>query len=155
MNRPLIYIASPYGAKSAEGIQENIDFVKAAGRAAIEAGYTPVIVHLVYPVLLRDDVPEERALGISMDFQLLEKCDAMVYYTHKGVSSGMDLEIRHALEHGIPTYRLADIGKDPLRIIGLAAYEDLLAADKAGDADRKLGGEPDGAPGGKETIDDG
>ena len=103
MNRPLIYIASPYGAKSAEGIQENIDFVKAAGRAAVEAGYTPVIVHLVYPVLLRDDVPEERALGISMDFQLLEKCDAMVYYTHKGVSPGMDLEIRHALEPHLPS----------------------------------------------------
>lgn len=123
--RKLIYIASPYGAPTAQKIQENLDFVKKAGHAVIQGGHTPVIVHLVYPAILNDDVPEERALGCLMDLQLLDHCDALVYYAHKGVSRGMDGEIRYALEHGVPVYRMCYIGDKPVQIADVDHFEKL------------------------------
>ena len=132
MERKLIYVASPYGAPDQDGIDANLLFVKEAGRAVIAAGHTPVIVHLVYPALLDDAVPEQRALGIQMDFQLLDNCDVLAYYVHKGVSNGMDQEIRRALEKGIPVYRLPRIGGTPVRVRDTAEYEDLLHADRKG-----------------------
>lgn len=120
--RKLIYVASPYGSPTREGIERNLEFVKKAGKAVIAGGHSPVIVHMMYPALLDDDVPEERALGCAMDLQILELCHALAYYAANGVSRGMDGEIRYALERGIPVYRLADIGSEPVAVPDLEAY---------------------------------
>lgn len=69
----LVYIASPY----AGDVEINVSFAKAACRYAMEQGCIPIAVHLIYPQLLNDTVPEEREAGIRMGLRVLEACDEL------------------------------------------------------------------------------
>lgn len=97
----LVYIASPY----AGDVEANVAFAKAACRYAIEQGCTPIAVHLLYPQLLNDTVPEEREAGIRMGLRVLEACDEL-WLCGEQLSSGMRAELDAATRLGIPVQRI-------------------------------------------------
>lgn len=92
----LVYIASPY----AGDVEKNIAFAKAACRYAMEQGCTPVAVHLIYPQLLNDSIPEEREMGIQMGLRVLKACDEL-WICGDRVSQGMQAEYQAAKALGM------------------------------------------------------
>ena len=96
--RKLVYIASPY----AGNVKRNLAFAKAAGLLAVQEGCTPIITHLMYPAILDDNDPEERALGMLMDMSLVVLCDELWCFDANGISKGMKEEIACAEQHDIP-----------------------------------------------------
>lgn len=65
-----VYVESPYGSDNPEIIQRNIVYVRACLRDCILRGEAPFASHLLYTQdgVLRDEVPEERTLGMEAGF---------------------------------------------------------------------------------------
>lgn len=111
--RKLVYIASPY----AGNVKRNLAFAKAAGLLAVKEGCTPIMTHLMYPAILNDDDPEERALGMLMDMSLVALCDELWCFDANGISKGMREEIACAEQHGIPV-----VTRNEKQPVGLARF---------------------------------
>ena len=97
----LVYIASTY----AGDIQSNVEFAKAACRFAASQGVTPLAVHLLYPQILDDRIPDERTAGIQMGLRVLRACDEL-WVCGDLISHGMQAELDAAEEWGIPIKQL-------------------------------------------------
>lgn len=97
MSRDLVYIVSPY----AGDIETNVAFAIRCCRMAIQQGCTPIAVHLLYPQILDDQDPAERATGLELGLNILRHC-AAVWVCGTRISSGMEGEIREAKQLGIP-----------------------------------------------------
>ena len=97
----LVYIASPY----AGDIQSNVEFAKAACRFAVSQGATPLAVHLLYPQILDDRIPDERTAGIQMGLRVLRACDEL-WVCGDFISHGMQAELDAAKEWGIPVKQM-------------------------------------------------
>lgn len=96
--RKIIYLCSPYSGN----VEQNIKNACIAAKEAILVdNVAPIIPHLMYPVILDDDIPEERALGIDLDIDLISKCDELWYYGDT-ISAGMRAEIDFAQANQIP-----------------------------------------------------
>ena len=93
----LVYIASPY----AGDIQSNTQFAIQCCRYAIQQGCTPIAPHLLYPQMLDDSDPEQRAIGLKLGHRLLSVCHE-VWVCGGRISSGMAGEIALAENLGIP-----------------------------------------------------
>lgn len=99
----IIYVASPY----AGDIEKNTEFAKEACRHVMNEGHAFFAPHLLYPNLLRDDVPAERQHGLNMGLAMLSCCDELWCYGDH-ISHGMMLEIAEADRLGIPTRRVME-----------------------------------------------
>ena len=66
-NPRMIYVISPYAGDVKANVAAAINYCK----YVIAEGYMPVASHLLYPQMLNDDNPEERALGTSFGMALL------------------------------------------------------------------------------------
>lgn len=75
-------------------------YLAAALRDCVLRGETPYASHglLTLPGVLRDDVPEERELGIRAGFAWREAAHGTVFYTDLGWSSGMRAGEKHAID---------------------------------------------------------
>lgn len=93
----IVYIASPYAGDTAASTA----FARAACRLAVWQGDVPVAAHLLYPQILDDSVPEQRALGIGLGIRLLGACSEL-WLCGGRVSGGMHEELEAALRLGIP-----------------------------------------------------
>lgn len=73
-------------------------YLAAALRDCVLRGETPYASHglLTLPGVLRDDVPEERELGICAGFAWREAAHGTVFYTDLGWSGGMRAGEKHA-----------------------------------------------------------
>lgn len=62
----LVIIESPY-AGTRDDIESNVEYARAAMHDCLTRGEAPYASHLLYtqPGVLRDEVPEERRLGIE------------------------------------------------------------------------------------------
>lgn len=98
----LIYVASPY----AGDVKGNVRFAEKACRYVMEQGCAFFAPHLLYPAILDDSVPSERALGMAMGLLMLGKCDELWAFG-TCVSAGMQAEIEEASRLGIPIKRIA------------------------------------------------
>ena len=67
-------------------------------------GEAPVASHLLFtqPGILRDDVADERAMGISAGHAWIETADLIAVYVDRGISSGMDAGIAAAVAARVP-----------------------------------------------------
>lgn len=130
----IVYIASPF----AGNIATNVAFAKSAAKYAIAKGMAPYIPHLTLPAVLNDNDPEERALGIKLNCEILSRCDELWVFRYHGISADMKAEINYAKEKGIPT-RFLDI--DPRDGVHASACQncmnrvDRVAAKPTGKAD--------------------
>lgn len=104
----LVVIESPY----AGDIKGNLAYARACVRDSVLRGEAPIASHLLLTQdgILRDDVPEERALGIGAGLAWLRVADASAVYIDRGISNGMRQGIAAAEAAGVPVeYR--SIGK--------------------------------------------
>jgi len=76
----------------------NARYLAACLRDCVRRGETPYASHglLTLPGVLRDDVPEERELGIRAGFAMREAMHATAFYTDLGWSRGMRAGEEHA-----------------------------------------------------------
>jgi hypothetical protein len=82
-----VILESPY----AGNVERNLAYARRCIRDCLTRGEAPIASHLLFtqPGILRDDVPEERALGIAAGLAWLPIADAMVVYVDHGVSESM------------------------------------------------------------------
>lgn len=115
MKRRLIpvIVESPY----AGDISENLLYLRACLRDCLLRGEAPFASHGLYTQegVLRDEVPEERALGIVAGFAWKEVAEKTVVYQDRGLSSGMREGIDRAHARGqLVEYRsLPGYSKEP------------------------------------------
>ena len=98
-NRPKVYVASRY----AGDVERNVAAAVRCCQFAIRRGCMPIASHLLYPQMLRDDIPEERELGTVFGLALLALCDEVWIFTDGGgLSPGMAAEEHEAKRLGKP-----------------------------------------------------
>jgi hypothetical protein len=99
----LVILESPYAAPTPEGITANIAFAKACVRDCLKRNEACAASHLLYtqPGVLHDNVAAERALGIEAGHAWMIVADAVVVYTDRGISSGMQKGIARAESLGV------------------------------------------------------
>jgi len=95
-----VIVESPF----AGDVERNLRYVRACMRDCLKRGEAPFASHALYtqPGVLRDDVPDERALGIEAGFEWRAGSDCTVFYIDCGFSSGMRKGLVHALEFNYP-----------------------------------------------------
>lgn len=110
----VVYIAAPY----AGDVEANVAFAKQAALYAMSAHCVPFVPHLQFPAFLDDNVPNQRALGIQANLELLRRCDELWVFNYKGISAGMQQEITYADQHSIP-----------VKYISLFSFENIKLPD--------------------------
>jgi len=105
----LVYICSPYRAKTKKGIKKNIETAKKLGKEIFDLGlnYIPIIPHLNFSFMEKED-EKTRERILSFCGQLVSICDMVYVNNEKGITKGMEYEIKIAkkLGKGI-VYKLA------------------------------------------------
>lgn len=97
INPKMVYVMSPYAGNIKANIKAAIQYC----RYVISEGYMPVASHLLYPQMLNDDIPEERALGTTFGKALLSGCqEAWVFGGN--ITKGMGAELEECKRLHIP-----------------------------------------------------
>lgn len=91
-----VFVCSPYRGD----VAANVEIALAACREVLRAGDAPFAPHLLYPDILDDDVPAERALGIEAGRRWLAIAHEVLVVGP--VTAGMREEIAAAEVLGIP-----------------------------------------------------
>lgn len=99
MNRPLIFICSPYRGD----VETNTQNARRYCRFAIEQGGTPFAPHLLFTQFLNDDDPIERRAGLCLGVEMLKRCDELWAFGQP--TEGMALEIQEAKRLGVRVRR--------------------------------------------------
>lgn len=91
-----VILESPF----AGDIAANIAYARQCIRDCLKRGEAPIASHLLFtqPGVLADGVPEERKLGMEAGWAWQAVADAIVVYTDRGISSGMQAAIDRARE---------------------------------------------------------
>lgn len=103
-NRKKVYVASRY----AGDVKVNAEAVASYCRHVIKEGYMPIAAHLMYPLILNDNDPAQRELGMLFGLALLSVCDEV--WVFGPVSYGMEREIREAKKLHIPVKFVKEAG---------------------------------------------
>ncbi len=85
-----VYICSPLGGN----VSANIENAKCYSQYVFKCGMAPVIPHF-YALVLNDDNPEERKLGMQAGISLLWVCDEIWIFGDE-ITEGMKKEILFA-----------------------------------------------------------
>lgn len=104
MSKELVYIISPY----AGNVQANVAFAIRCCRMAIQQGFVPIAVHLLYPQILNDKDPVEREVGLELGLNILRHC-AAAWVCGTRISPGMEGEIQAAQQLNIPIKYVEEI----------------------------------------------
>lgn len=90
----LVYVISPY----AGDVERNLRYLRACLADCFRRGEAPFASHALYtqPGVLRDEVPEERALGMEAGRAWMEWADVVAVYTDLGESRGMRGDVAEA-----------------------------------------------------------
>jgi hypothetical protein len=93
-----VIIESPY----AGDIEKNLRYLRLAMRDCLHRGEAPYASHALYTQegVLRDEVPEERKLGIEAGFVWRKVAKKTVVYADYGITPGMLYGINHATDQG-------------------------------------------------------
>lgn len=119
-----MYVCSPYRGD----IKTHKEYARHLTKAALNAEFAPVTPHLYMTECLDDSKANERETGLAAALAVLAKCDALVFGNRYGVSSGMETEIKFALEHKIPVYwAYQPSGDNRYEIVDLSATIKRLA----------------------------
>ena len=92
-----VFICSNYRGDVKTNVKNAIHWCK----EATNQGYLPIAPHLYFPQFLDDDIPSERESGIAWGIDILSDCDEL-WICSENISGGMEQEILHAREQGIP-----------------------------------------------------
>jgi len=96
----LVILESPFRGKTPEETESNKLFARHCMLDALSRGESPLASHLLWPGVLDDAKPEERAAGIAAGLAWGRVADATVVYTDLGISEGMRQGIERAKAEG-------------------------------------------------------
>ena len=97
MNR-FVIVESPFAGE----VERNKQYCFEAMLDCLKRGEAPFASHILYTLVLDDDKPDERALGIEAGLLIGDRADATVVYTDFGISKGMEYGIERAKLKGRP-----------------------------------------------------
>jgi hypothetical protein len=95
-----VIIESPYGNKDKRIIKLNEVYGELAMHdCLVNYNEAPYASHLLYTrtYVLRDEIPEDRKLGIDAGFEWRDVAEKSVFYDDLGITKGMDLGIRDCI----------------------------------------------------------
>jgi hypothetical protein len=92
-----VIVESPY----AGDIARNVAYACRCMCDALMRGEAPFASHLLFPQVLRDEVPGERAIGIAAGQAWFAVADAVVLYVDHGISPGMRAAMNAAAAIGV------------------------------------------------------
>lgn len=95
--KPLVIIESPF----AGDVEANITYARKCVADSLARQEAPICSHLLFPQLLNDDIPGERALGIEAGLAWYRVADKCVVYMDKGISDGMREGMKRAVGCGV------------------------------------------------------
>lgn len=116
--KKLVYICSPLRGD----YDINIDNATEYSRAAFVKGYIPITPHIYFTRFLNDDNERERCMAMDAGLQLMLMCSEVWVFGLDHPSEGMQVEIAHAIRHGIPI-------RDGMAVISGKAIEHQPNAD--------------------------
>lgn len=93
----LVVIESPL----AGDFKRNIRYARLCMIDSLRRGEAPYASHLLYPQVLDDKLPEDRALGMTAGFAWAARGDAHVAYVDLGISGGMKAGREKAEANGV------------------------------------------------------
>lgn len=93
----IVILESPYGGS----VKLNILYARICALDSLYRDEAPMLSHLLYTQFLDDNVPKERALGITVGLAWRKVADKSVVYTDLGISDGMKHGIKVAKECGL------------------------------------------------------
>lgn len=97
-----VMIESPLAAATEEQRQAHVQYAARALLDSIQRGEAPLAMHLLYPMVLDDGDPDQRALGMACAKQYYPHVEAVVFYTDHGMSPGMKVAQNIAMVLGLP-----------------------------------------------------
>jgi hypothetical protein len=99
-----VILESPYAGE----VHRNEFYARLCVRDCLQRNEAPIASHLLYtqPDILRDDVPEERKLGMQAGLSWIVGSEGTVVYQDLGISGGMKAGITKAKEIGGPSYSI-------------------------------------------------
>ncbi len=92
----LVVICSPLRNDDPDEVERNRVYAREAMRNSMLRGEAPFVSHLLYPQILEDSIPEERAAAKIATEQVIMRADRLAVYIDRGISDGMREEIRVA-----------------------------------------------------------
>lgn len=104
----LVILESPYRPEGATAedrrvsLARNLIYARACVKDCLSLGEAPFASHLIYaqPGVLEDEIPRERAMGLSAGLAWAQAAELTVVYRDLGISPGMAEGIRRANETG-------------------------------------------------------
>ena len=66
----------------------------------LQAGVAPFASHLLYPMVLRDTIENERRLGMNAGHVMGDRCDERWFFVNHGWSTGMEEGFSRAVKIG-------------------------------------------------------
>ena len=107
MVEKLVYLASPLRADTMKDLFENMEKARVYADIASQLPDIRAIApHTVLPLMLNDNDPRQRELGMKFGLELLEICDVLIAVGTP--SEGMKAEIAKAHELGLPVEMLPE-----------------------------------------------
>lgn len=101
MNRPLIFICSPYRGDVEANLKNACEYC----RFTVRQGGIPSAPHLLFTRFLDDTNAVQRDAGIIMGIEMLTLCHEL--WAFGTPTSGMRLEISEAMRLGVPVRRFS------------------------------------------------
>jgi len=94
-----VILESPY----AGDVDRHVAYARRCVRDCLQRDEAPIASHLLFtqPNVLRDEDPQERALGIAAGLAWVPVADVMVVYYDYGISDGMKGAMDEAQKHGM------------------------------------------------------
>jgi len=144
--KPFVIVESPFmGLKDVRGIGPgtqayNIRYARAAIRDSILRGEAPFASHLLYTQdgILRDEVHEERELGMGLGWHIMRRANLVTIYTDLGWSSGMVRGFNAAVDAGKSQPEIRRLGgewnatpPDAYAAVGFGDWQDVIIRDEA------------------------
>ena len=83
-------------------VHRNVLYARRAMLDSLRRGEAPFLSHLLYTIVLDDDDPEQRRLGMAAGFTLGARLERTVVYIDRGISGGMADGIREAMARSRP-----------------------------------------------------
>lgn len=96
----LVIVESPY----AGNVERNVAYARQCIKDCLRRGEAPIASHLLYTQvgILDDGKRDERAQGIKAGHAWVPVADAVVVYTDRGVTVGMEQGIKQAERYDVP-----------------------------------------------------
>lgn len=94
-----VILESPY----AGDIDRNIEYARECLRDSLSRNEAPIASHLLYTQsgVLKDEIPEDRLLGINAGLAWKEVAELHVFYVDYGYSSGMKYAKQYATKNNV------------------------------------------------------